>query len=129
MEARTGEIAGLFASFAWAIGSLVYSRARAAPAALNLFKNSVAAVMFAGTLLLLPRARIDALWSARPATWGWLALSAFIGLFLGDTFYFRSLQALGPRRALVLTTLTPVLAAGLGFWLLGQLLTGSVWLG
>src|SRR5262245_65488339 len=110
MNERAGEIAALLASLSWAIGSLVFSRVRAAPFALNLFKNSLAALLFLASLAVLTLGFGRPVPSPAAASLGWLALSSLIGLVIGDTFYFQSLQALGPRRALVLPTLPPTRA-------------------
>ena len=126
MNAHTGEIAGLFASFTWAIGSLIYSRANAPPAALNLFKNTVASILFIATLGAFWAWRGGSFLSAGPGALGWLFLSAVVGLVIGDTLYFVSLQSLGARRALVLTTLAPTWAALLGWAVLGEGLTWGI---
>ncbi len=129
MNERAGEIAALFASFSWAIGSLVFSRVKAPPAALNLFKNVLAALLFLASLAILTLARgLPLPRPTAPSLW-WLALSSLIGLVIGDTLYFRSLQALGPRRALVLTTLAPTLAAALAWWTFGETLPATALLG
>ena len=129
MTERAGEIAALLASLSWAIGSLVFSGVRAAPFALNLFKNSLAALLFFASLAVLTLGFGRPVPRPAATSLGWLALSSFIGLVIGDTFYFRSLQALGPRRALVLTTLAPTLAAALGWWTFGETLPAAAMLG
>lgn len=56
--------------------------------------------------------------------WGWLALSGLIGIIVGDTFYFRSLQILGPRRSLMVATTSPLFAILSGWLLLSESLLG-----
>ncbi len=66
-------------------------------------------------------------------SWVWLSLSGLVGVVIGDTLYFRSLQILGPRRALIMATTGPIFSAALGwiflresllFWgLMGVLMT------
>src|SRR2546422_8695288 len=124
MDARAGEIAGLFASFAWAIGSLVYGRVQAPASSLNLFKNSVATLLFLASILVLSASRSDVPFHASREALSWLTLSSLVGLVAGDTCYFRSLQILGARRALVLTTFTPTFSAFLGWRILGENLPG-----
>ena len=118
------EYAGLAAAACWATGSFIYSRLDAPAAALNLAKNFIA-----GGLLLLSLPLFGAgieVW--REAPWRdlmWLIASGVIGILVGDSAYFRSIQILGPRKALVFTTLTPPVSATLGWlWLaesLGQI--------
>lgn len=85
---------------------------------LNLCKNLIG-VGFVGLHLAL----LAWLWG-RPmftvplASWGWLGLSGLVGIAVGDTFFFRSLQILGPRRALLLSTTAPLFAVAFGWlWL------------
>lgn len=111
MGQYTGEIAALGTAFCWALGSLIFSRARVPAAALNLFKNVVATVLLLLTLWIVAHNRGTPTFQAGASAWGWLTLSGIVGIVIGDTFYFRSLQILGARRALVLTTLCPPMAA------------------
>jgi len=48
--------------------------------------------------------------------WLWLALSAVVGLVIGDLLYFGALKRIGPRLALLLFTLAPPVSA-LGEWI------------
>ena len=118
--------AGLLAASCWATGSYLFSRMDAPAMALNLGKNIVA-----GTLLVisLPFAGLGLeVWlDATVRDFTWLFLSGIVGIMIGDSAYFRSIQILGPRRALVLTTLTPPVSALLGwFWLAEVLESGQL---
>jgi len=53
-------------------------------------------------------------------SWILLGLSGLIGIALGDTAYFLALIRLGPRKILVLTTLTPLLASLIAILFLGE---------
>jgi drug/metabolite transporter (DMT)-like permease len=60
-------------------------------------------------------------WHQLPmVTWGVVALSGLIGIFIGDTALFAAMNRLGPRRAGVLFATHAVFSALLGFWLLGE---------
>ena len=69
------------------------------------------------------------MYEADLATWLYLGGSALSGLVLGDTCYFRSLQILGPRRTLVVTTLVPPIGALCGWFLLSETLSSLAWAG
>jgi drug/metabolite transporter (DMT)-like permease len=69
--------------------------------------------------------RLVADWEA----WGWLAISGLVGIVIGDTFYFRSLQILGPRRSLVVATTSPLFATFAGWLMLSEVLAGWQLLG
>lgn len=110
-----GEISALLAAALWAIGSLLYSRIRLSAIGISFAKNLIASVVLAVHLAIqsyfdqVPF--LNANWNA----WFWLGLSGILGIVVGDTFYFRSLQILGPRRALMVATTSP-LFAGIGGW-------------
>ncbi len=123
MSEHAGEIAGICASLLWAISSLVFSRAPVPAGALNLFKNLVASLLLLGTITVVAMGQQAPFLSADRRAVGWLALSGLIGIVLGDTCFFRSLQILGARRSLVLSTLAPPLAGALGWLFLDEKLS------
>ncbi len=124
MSHHLGEVAGILASLTWSISCLIFSKANAPAGALNLFKNCVAAVLFTLTVAVTACWRGGPFLNADAGAIGWLSLSALVGIVIGDIFYFRSLQILGPRRSLVLTTVAPPLAGALGWAVLGERLSG-----
>jgi len=129
-----GEIASLAAAFAWAITSLIFVRVRVPAAALNLFKNAASCVFLFLTLVAFAllgdgAERPGSVVAADVLTWSWLVASAVIGLVIGDHGYFRSLQILGARRALILLTLTPPSSALIAGLVLGERLGASAWVG
>lgn len=123
-----GELAALSAAFLWAASTVLYTRvgARTSPAALNLFKTSVAWLLILLTLHL----RGGPLWPELSAPdLGWLAASAILGLTLGDTAFFVALPRLGPGRTLLIWALVPLFTAALAWPLLGEVLPPSAVLG
>lgn len=122
-----GELAALTAAFLWAVATVLFGRLGKAlsPLVLNLAKGAIALVLLALTLVLLGQsaAGLD-----RQAV-SILALSGVIGIGLGDTAYFAAINHLGPRRALLLETLAPPLAALLALVFLQETLSGRAWLG
>lgn len=54
--------------------------------------------------------------------WLWLGLSGIIGLALGDAFLFQSYLMIGPRLGMLLMSLSPVMAALMSRWFLGEVL-------
>ena len=129
-----GKLAGLAAAFAWAITSLIFVNVRAPAAAINLFKNGWSCVFLIATIGVIgvgtgSLLHDSGILSADLTTWGWLAASAVTGLVIGDTGYFRSLQILGPRRCLTLTTLAPLMSALLALLILEEHLGPVAWTG
>lgn len=122
-----GELAALSAALIWAIASVVYSGMgrHLPPLLLNLAKGLIAVVLLLVTLLvrgdLLPEVPLTAI--------GLLLASGAIGIGFGDTAYFAALNCLGARRALVLESLAPPLAALLALVFLQEQLRLQAWVG
>lgn len=55
--------------------------------------------------------------------WFWLGLSGFIGLALGDAFLFQAFILIGPRLAMLMMSLAPVLGTILAWLFLGEVLS------
>jgi len=102
-----GSAAALASAFLWAATALLWNKLgpELSPDAMNLGKGLCALVLFAATFVFTGFA------PAAPRDWLILGLSGLLGVAAGDTLFFLSLRRLGPRRALLLTTLIPVLVA------------------
>lgn len=118
----TGELAALAAAACWAAASLLYGRTNLSAWGLNLVKNILAGLVLLAQLLFLADWQAAVVFRASATSWSWLALSGVIGIVIGDTLYFRSLQVLGPRKALILSTTAPLFAAVFGAVFLGEIL-------
>ena len=115
-----GELAALAAAVVWAIASVLFAQLGRTVSGLtmNALKCLLALMLFVPTLWWLEG-------SAWPvgmgsATIGLLVVSGLVGLSIGDTAYFGSLIRLGPRKALMLTSLTPPITATLGWVFVGE---------
>lgn len=122
-----GEVAALAAALLWALATLLFGQLGKSllPLGLNLAKGAIALLLLALTLLILgrPPAGLE----------GWvlvlLLASGGVGIGLGDTVYFAAINHLGARRALLMETLAPALAALLAAVGLGEVLSWSAYLG
>lgn len=123
-----GESAGIGAAICWAIASLLYARVAVSATTITVYKNSLATIVMFVALYFVNRGGSNGFWHANLRAWWFLGLSAVIGLLVGDAWYFRSLQILGPRRGLVITALTPLVSAGLGWYYLAEQLNSQTWL-
>jgi len=124
-----GEIAALAAAALWATSSLFYSRVRLTAWQLNFGKNLLASGILLTHLAIATRMSGSGMFHADPRTLSFLVLSSIFGILIGDTLYFRSLQILGPRRALIVSTTAPLFGTAIGWLVLGEPLTQSVLLG
>lgn len=122
-----GELAALAAALLWAVATVMFGRLgkSLSPPVLNLAKGAIALVLLALTLVVLGQSTAGLDRSAVVV----LALSGVIGIGLGDTAYFAAINDLGPRRALLLETLAPPLAALLALVFLKETLSLGSWLG
>jgi drug/metabolite transporter (DMT)-like permease len=98
-----GELYSLACALAWATAVILFKKSgeSLAPFALNLLKNGVGLALMALTVLAM-----SPQWPALPRDTVLLALiSGVLGIGLGDTLYFRSLNAIGAGRMAVAQTL------------------------
>ncbi len=119
----TGETAALSAAALWACASLFYSRTQLSAWQINFGKNFLASLVLCMHLFVVTSIGGRTMFAADVTTWILLAISSVIGIVIGDTFYFRSLQILGPRRALMVSTTSPLFATIIGWVVLGESLT------
>ncbi len=120
-----GELAGLAAAGFWACASLFYSRTKLTAWQINFGKNLLASVVLLVHLSLVRLPFGRSLFLADQRTMLLLAGSSVFGILIGDTFYFRSLQILGPRRALIVSTASPLFATSVGWFYLNESLLAA----
>ena len=122
-----GEIAALFAACLWAVASVVYAKlgARIPPLQLNLIKGIIAIALFIFTILftgeIFPSITILPMCL--------ILLSGVIGISLGDTAFFITINSLGARRALLMQILTSPMSAIFGLIFLQEKLNVLAWCG
>ena len=61
---------------------------------------------------------------AEPFRWGWLGLSAVLGLVIGDGALFQAFVLLGPRLSTLIMALAPIFTTFLGWLFFGETVTG-----
>jgi drug/metabolite transporter (DMT)-like permease len=110
-----GELCGLLAAITWAIGSLFFSKigARMSSGAMSLGKTASAGLMLGAMHVLLAGVRGEPIVPApilgRPGAL--LALSALVGLTIGDTALFGAMIRIGAPRAMLIHSSAPLFAA------------------
>ena len=122
----TGEIAALAAAAFWAAASLLYGKTNLSAWGMNFGKNVIASLILLVQLYVMSSFRGSDLFQADTHAWSWLSLSGVVGIMVGDTCYFRCLQILGPRKALIVSTTAPIFAAILGYVLLDESVTITI---
>lgn len=124
-----GEIAALVAALLWTISSMLWGQIGISAFVLNACKNVIGCLFILIHIAVIGIFAGSVSFTTSPVAWGWLSLSGLIGIVIGDTFYFRSLQILGPRRALLIACGSPLFATVLQFLFLSEPLGGTIVLG
>lgn len=114
-----GAVAALGSAASWAIGAFLFKALGEilSPLAMTLAKGACSLVILGIATLAL---------GATPMDWeplAYLVASGIIGIAIGDTFFFRSLQGLAPQSLLVLMVVGQVLTIGLSVVVLGERLS------
>lgn len=118
-----GEIAALGCAFTWAVTSIIVKRPviELGPVAVNLIRTWVGAAVYWGVVLATGKA--DQILLIPPYSLFALVISMVVGLGIGDTLYFRSLQLIGVSRALPISGSFPLPTLLLAVVLLGEQVT------
>jgi drug/metabolite transporter (DMT)-like permease len=111
-----GVLSALGCSCCWATCSIFFTAAaqRLGVLSLNLVRLVIAVGFLGATLFLWKGTPIPA--EATGEDWLWLAVSAVIGLVLGDLLLFAAFKSVGPRVTMLFFTLAPPVAA-IGEWI------------
>ncbi len=121
-----GIIAALGSAASWAFATVVFDRlGKLIPAAgMTFFKGLFSLVLM--LILILCTGGFDLL---SPHDFFFLALSGIIGISIGDTLFFRSLQDLGAKVQVLYFMLGQVVTMILSFLLLGEVLSVEEYVG
>ncbi len=115
----------LLSACSWALGAILWRKLgeQLSSYSMNLAKTAIGALFLGAVLLVGGVGTVG----ARPALF--LALSGLLGIAVGDTFFFLALMRLGPRRASLMGSLSPVAIALSAAALLGERPTPAAWAG
>jgi len=114
---QIAELSALGAAFCWAITGLIsiYPIREIGPIAFNRIRMSMVFLLLAGISLTTGSWREISI-----NTFQILFISGFVGIFLGDTALFASLQSLGPSRSSVVFALNAPITVILGWFILEE---------
>jgi len=119
---RVGEMSALLTALVWAVAVMLFRKSgeKVHPIALNLFKNGLALILILSTMWLFGQTL------SRRASLGdyyLLLLSGAIGLGIGDTLLFKSLNQIGAGLNAIVACLYSPFIIGLSMVWLGERLT------
>ncbi len=124
-----GELAALGTAFCWTITALSFESAGRRVGSLSVnFIRLIIAMIFLTVFCTLTRGRPFPS-DASAHAWLWLAISGLVGFGIGDLCLFRAFVLVGARISMLIMSLAPVIAALLGWVVLGEHPVGTDWLG
>jgi len=115
----------LLSACSWALGAILWGKLgeRLSSYGMNLAKTVIGTLCLGVILLFVGIEPIP----ARSIVF--LTLSGILGIAVGDTFFFRALMQLGPRRASLMGSLNPVAISVAATAFLGERPTPGAWAG
>ncbi|MBN1920926.1 MAG: DMT family transporter [Anaerolineae bacterium] len=124
MSQHLGELVALITATLWAFSSLFFTRAshQVGSQAVNRVRLLLATIFLSLAHRLLQGTFFPVAIDAQ--RWGWLTLSAIIGLVLGDGLLFYTYTLIGPRLAMLLMAAVPVISTLVAWVFLGETLQG-----
>lgn len=124
-----GELAALTVAVLWSLGSFLFAFTSRALGALatNRLRITVAMAILWGLHFVVAGHVLPSRITGEE--WALLAVSAVMGLVVGDSCYFRALVLVGPRLATMTMSLAPAFTALLGWIWLGETLGPRALLG
>lgn len=123
----TGVLAALSAQFFMAVGFIIWDvtwkQSNGSAFALNLFKCNLASIIFLITASIFGYGTSELEFASNRdigQSIGFLLLSGFIGIVVGDLLWLQALRLLGASNVFVIDTLKPFAATLLGYLILGE---------
>jgi len=124
-----GAMAALGTAFCWMASSLFFeaSGKRIGSLPVNIIRLFMAFAYFSITLSVYRGSPLPL--DFPPEAWIWLSISGLVGLMLGDIMLFQAFVEVGPRIAMLVMSLVPVLSSLAGWIWLGESYNGQQCLG
>ncbi|PKP22118.1 MAG: EamA family transporter [Bacteroidetes bacterium HGW-Bacteroidetes-21] len=123
LEKYPGEFYALMTAIFWTFTALAFTEAgkRIGSLAVNFWRLIVGIVLLSVFVTIVYKDPFPDTVSGYGAFW--LAMSGFVGIFLGDLFLFKAFTVTGPRVALLIMSMSPPLAALISWLSLGEILS------
>lgn len=115
-----GELSALLTAFCWSGSSLSFSDASRRIGSLQLNINRM---IFAAVFLSVTIFAAGFNYKISYSQAGYLAVSGFVGLVIGDTFLFKAYQHIGARLSMLLMALVPAMSSLMAYFFLDEILS------
>lgn len=117
-----GETAAIVTACLWTINSILFASAGKKIGSLSV--NSYRILMAVGFLGITHIIFLGSLLpTASSEQWFWIGLSGIVGLGIGDFGLFAAFVIIGPRRSVLIMSLSPIFAAFGAYLMLGEILS------
>lgn len=115
-----GEVAALITAFFWTITAIVFEIAgkKVGSLSVNLIRLVIAFIFLTGYNFVVRGLPFPI--DATASQWIWLSISGLVGFVLGDLFLFQAYVVIGARISMLIMALAPFVAAGIGWFVLGE---------
>jgi drug/metabolite transporter (DMT)-like permease len=117
-----GETAAIVTSCLWTINSILFASAgkKIGSLSVNGFRIIMAVVFLSIAHIILLGSLLP---TASSGQWFWIGLSGIVGLGIGDFGLFAAFVIIGPRRSVLIMSLSPIFAALGAYVILGEILS------
>lgn len=117
-----GEAAAILTSCLWTFNSLLFTSAgkKIGSLSVNAYRTIIAVGFLASAHIIFLGTVVP------PATneeWLWMGLSGIVGLGIGDIGLFAAFVIIGPRRSLLMMSLSPIFASFVAYLILGEVIS------
>jgi drug/metabolite transporter (DMT)-like permease len=90
----------------------------------NMLRSALGGVLL--TVVVGAVGRLGTLREVSAEAWVYLGVSVLTAFVIGDTAFFESIKTIGLARAMTISMIYPLIASGLGVWLLGERITPPI---
>lgn len=120
LQSHTGEIIALGTAMCWTISSLSFQKAtgRAGSLSVNILRMLIALIIYAVVSKFINGYFLPL--DAPAKVWTWMSISGLVGFIFGDYFLFKSYEFISARISMLVMSLTPPVAAFIGWLALGE---------
>jgi drug/metabolite transporter (DMT)-like permease len=124
-----GEMAALLTAVFWTITSMSFESAGKKVGSLSVNLIRLVVAFFIYGFVNYYRRGLFFPTDASTESWMWLSLSGVIGFVMGDLFLFQAYVIVGARISMLIMALAPPITAFVGWFMLGEVLSASNWIG
>ncbi len=117
-----GEAAAILTSCLWTFNSLLFTSAgkKIGSLSVNAYRTVIAVAFLVSAHLLFLGTVVPV---ATNEEWLWMGLSGIVGLGIGDIGLFAAFVIIGPRRSLLMMSLSPIFASIVAYVRLGEMIS------